>query len=175
MDNRFHIRPALPADAEMLSDLGMRTYISSHGPFIPSKEKLEEYVRNAHAIDTVKAELANPALHFFVAAYSSGGLIGYLKLRPCALNVPQKQPDDYEIQRLYIDEQVQGNGIGNALMQSAFTLLRSKGLRHVYLGVHEDNTKAIAFYEKLGGVKCSEHIFYVGDIGCVNPIFRIGF
>jgi len=175
MDSQFTIRPTTLADAEILCDLGPRTYIASHGPFITSKDELNNYLRQNYALDVVRGELSNPSLHFFIAFAASGRPVGFLKLRPCALPVPQMQPDSQEIQRLYIDDQMQGKGIGKALMHSAYTLLRDRDIHHVYIGVYEGNAKAIAFYTKLGGILCGQHTFYVGNTGYINPIYQITF
>jgi len=60
-----------------------------------------------------------------------------------------------EIFNFCVKENYQRSGIGTKIMNYAFNLFTSKGLKSSILEVRESNKKAISFYEKLGYVQIS--------------------
>lgn len=57
----------------------------------------------------------------------------------------------WELGRLMVDEQYQGQGIGTAAIKKLLSLVRSKlGPVKFYTSVAPENVRAIALYEKLG-------------------------
>ena len=60
-----------------------------------------------------------------------------------------------EIFNFCVKENYQRSGIGTKIMNYAFNMFTSKGLKSSILEVRESNKKAISFYEKLGYVQIS--------------------
>jgi ribosomal protein S18 acetylase RimI-like enzyme len=56
-----------------------------------------------------------------------------------------------------------GKGIGKALMLKCIEIAREKKSDVLWLGVWENNQRAIDFYTKWGFEKFSTHIFMLGD------------
>ena len=56
-----------------------------------------------------------------------------------------------------------GSGAGAALMRELLRAARGAGHDTIWLGVWEQNYRAIAFYRKWGFETVGEHIFQVGD------------
>ena len=53
--------------------------------------------------------------------------------------------------------------IGQKLYEKAINIARDEGMDYVWLGVWEENPKAISFYRKNGFVEFDRHIFRLGD------------
>ncbi|HJT98262.1 MAG TPA: GNAT family N-acetyltransferase [Rhodanobacteraceae bacterium] len=51
---------------------------------------------------------------------------------------------------LAVDPALEGRGIARRMMTEAIETLRAEGTKRIELGVESTNTRAIAFYEKLG-------------------------
>jgi ribosomal protein S18 acetylase RimI-like enzyme len=83
------------------------------------------------------------------------------------LNVPGR----IELQRLYVDNTLHGTGAGRLLMDSAMQLARDLGFQAVWLGVWEENWRAMAFYKKFGFERVGEHIFELGVEKQLDYIF----
>jgi ribosomal protein S18 acetylase RimI-like enzyme len=113
--------------------------------------------------ETIQAsEIANPAIETFVCD-ESFALVGYAQLRwgtapPC---VQASRPA--EIQRIYVDRQWHGKGIADALMSQLLAAAARGNADRVWLGVWENNPRAIAYYQKLGFDKVGHHVFQLGD------------
>jgi ribosomal protein S18 acetylase RimI-like enzyme len=88
---------------------------------------------------------------------------GFLQLRLCHREpgVPGQRP--VELQRIYVLRAAQGGGRGAALMAEAVAMARAWGADTLWLGVWENNHKALAFYARTGFREVGEHLFRIGD------------
>ena len=68
-----------------------------------------------------------------------------------------------EIERIYVLESFQGTKIGKALFEKTLHIAKEKNLNFIWLGVWENNLKAIQFYTKNGFVAFDTHQFVVGN------------
>ena len=68
-----------------------------------------------------------------------------------------------ELQRLYIAADWHGRGIAQQLMETALAIAIDSGCDTLWLGVWEDNPRAIAFYNKYGFQAVGEHSFRLGE------------
>jgi ribosomal protein S18 acetylase RimI-like enzyme len=163
MFERPHIRTATPADAEPLAALAERTFRdtfaddNSHGD-------MDAYVRDAFSLDRVRAELADDANTFLLAVVDGGEPPdGYAKLRTGTTGPGVTGPDPVELQRLYVDRNAIGHGVGDALMRAVLDAARSAGHRTLWLGVWERNARAISFYERWRFETVGDHVFRLGS------------
>jgi ribosomal protein S18 acetylase RimI-like enzyme len=74
-----------------------------------------------------------------------------------------KDPEGMEIERIYTLNEYFGKNVGKILMDKAFESARKKNAKYVWLGVWENNPRAIRFYEKNGFVPFSNHSFKFGN------------
>ncbi|MCS5713865.1 GNAT family N-acetyltransferase [Herbiconiux sp. CPCC 205716] len=68
-----------------------------------------------------------------------------------------------EISKCYVRAQFHGQGVSRALMEASIAEARKSGAAGVWLGVNQQNSRAIRFYEKSGFAKVGEKRFLVGD------------
>jgi len=69
---------------------------------------------------------------------------------PCGMVLTSVVQDHVaHITQLCVEPELQGAGIGGALMQRALTTLRERGFRAVTLSVTDTNERAVCFYERL--------------------------
>lgn len=157
----FSIRPALPEDAAILADLGARTFRETFHA-ICSPEDLEAYVAGAYGESIQRAELADasrPGLVLEVDGLPAG--FAQLRLGHREPSVPGARP--VELQRIYVLRAFHGFGCGAALMEAAVGLARAWDGDLLWLGVWENNTRALAFYARCGFREAGEHIFRIGQ------------
>ncbi len=109
----------------------------------------------------LRRELDNRDNRFYFA-WLDGEVTGILKLS--AGNAPAHLSGQtaMEISRLYAVKNQIGKGIGKALMEFAVAEAKRQNITVLWLGVWEENERAIRFYEKFGFAKFGEHDFVLG-------------
>ena|SRR3990167_9382571 len=73
--------------------------------------------------------------------------------------------DEAEIITFVVDSEHQQKGIGAYLLQNLCVFLKDKGIVRLFLEVAEDNTKALAFYQKRGFIFLSKRPRYYSRKG----------
>ncbi|MBF4572787.1 GNAT family N-acetyltransferase [Herbiconiux sp. VKM Ac-1786] len=68
-----------------------------------------------------------------------------------------------EISKCYVRAKFHGQGVSRALMEASIEEARAAGAAGVWLGVNQQNSRAIRFYEKSGFAKVGVKRFLVGD------------
>jgi ribosomal protein S18 acetylase RimI-like enzyme len=148
-------------DVEALQAIGRVTFsqtFSEHN----NAEDMEAYLKTSYAIEKLTAEINNPESEFYFAKENEN-IIGYLKINTGKAQTEIKNLDAFEIERIYVDQAYLGKKIGQILFQKALQLAKQKKAAYVWLGVWEENNRAIAFYKKNGFVPFDKHIFKLGN------------
>lgn len=159
----FSIRRARAADAETLAALGERTFRETFAASNTASD-LEAYVREAFSLERTRSELSDPHSAFFLAfAEGTSAPGGYAKLRVGVPDPSVTGPDPIEIERIYVERNAIGRGLGAALMRRCLEEAVARGRRTVWLGVWEHNDRAIAFYERWGFEVVGSHVFQLGS------------
>ena len=161
----FSIRLATPDDAPALSVAGRGFFRDTFGA-ANRPEDMEAYLASAFSEARQRAELLEPGGRVLLAAGHGGEIVGYVHLRlgaapPVASSAPAGRPA--EIARLYADRRWHGRGLGAALMDAAVATAMQWGAELLWLGVWEENPRAIAFYAKQGFVDVGGQEFLLGS------------
>lgn len=144
-----------------LQKIGKQTFyetFSNHN----SAENMTYYLETSFSLDKLREEVTNPDTAFYFAKYGNE-IIAYLKLN---LGHSQTELQDdlaMEIERIYVLEAFQGKQIGQLLYEKAIHIAKEKELHYIWLGVWEENKKAIQFYQKNGFEVFDKHVFVLGD------------
>ncbi len=96
-----------------------------------------------------------------ILAYHDEVCIGYCKYGNVELPIPHA-PEDREIHRLYVSAAYQAHGVGRMLFTHALEDETMRAAGSLFLGVWEDNAKALAFYARFGFTPVGEYLYYVG-------------
>ena len=155
------IRGANIADANLLAELGGRTF---HETFSPdnTSEDMNAYLASSFSLAHQSAELADPASTFLIAEVS-GIAAGYAKLHAGEPAAGIEGDNPIELVRLYVAREWLGRGVGEELMRACVDEARSAGYKTIWLGVWERNARAQAFYRKWDFRAVGEHIFQLGS------------
>lgn len=132
------------------------TYASQNDP-----EDFKSYMDKAFTRKQTEKELQS-GLSFFYLAYDNGEPAGYFKLNLAGAQTDINDPGSMELERIYLLRSSQGKKLGNDLIRKAIEVSREQNVSHMWLGVWDKNTRAIAFYERNGFVKFGEHPFVIG-------------
>ena len=154
---KWHIRSAVEADAPALALLAQATFLEAYAGLVPVADML------AHGAVQNSAEafgnyLAESASIWLAEAEGTRAPLGFAML--CQSDLPGAEPGDIELRRIYVLQRCQGSGLAAALIDRA--VVAAAGYRRLVLGVHADNSRAQAFYQKHGFAIAGTRTFTVG-------------
>ena len=145
--SRLHgMRPAGPADTEVLALISSATFLETYAGLIPGTDILLQ-CRRRHSSEAFAARLANGERLFLFGV--RGAPIGYLALGAPSLQQLASDFDErsLEIADLYVLNGSQGNGIGSCLLMNAVVFSIRAGVRRLIVKVDKRNDAAIGFFE----------------------------
>jgi diamine N-acetyltransferase len=157
----FFIRRATPEDASVLAKLAARLFAQAFAAQ-NTPDDLASFLAATYSSAKQGAELADPAMTTWLAETPSRDLIGFAQVRRGSASESVIAERPVEIARLYSDRAWHGGGVGAALMARCVDAAIQFGADVVWLGVFQQNPRAIAFYEKSGFRKVGAQTFYVG-------------
>jgi ribosomal protein S18 acetylase RimI-like enzyme len=158
------IRCGKADDAELLAELGARTFCETFAPD-NSVEDMAAYIASAFSAAQQAAELADARATFLIAETGETNkvAVGYAMIR--SGDVPREVTGDrpIELVRLYVSQESLGSGVGAAVMQACIDEAQRQGYKTLWLGVWERNGRAQAFYRKWNFHEVGTHVFQLGD------------
>lgn len=150
-----------PNDLQKLQHIGKQTFFETFSSS-NTEENMKNYLEEGFSVDKLSNELANPNSQFYFAIQGEN-VIGYLKLNYGASQTELKDEAALEIERIYVLKDFHGKSVGQLLYNKAMEVAKRKKVDYVWLGVWEENPRAISFYKKNGFVEFDRHIFKLGD------------
>ena len=157
----MEIRKANTQDIEKLKEIGRLTFFETFSSD-NSEENMKEYLKNGFSTEKLNDELSDPNAEFYFCELK-GEVIGYLKVNSGQSQTELKDNKAFEIERIYVLKEFHGKKAGQLLYDKALELAKSRRAGYVWLGVWEENPRAIRFYEKNGFVAFDKHIFKLGE------------
>lgn len=170
MEEGFNITTIHPDDVEVLQALALRIFYHSFAA-LNTEANMKAYTDMAYNREQLLAEINDAGSeHYFLC--DGEKKIGFLKLNTAEVQSDIHDPESLEIQRIYIDQDYQGRGLGAQLLH--FTMERAKALhlKYIWLGVWEKNPDAIRFYQRHGYEIIGSHPFVMGDEGQTDILMR---
>jgi diamine N-acetyltransferase len=144
----FHIRLATTADSQLLSEIGSETFSDSFAAD-NTPENMAAYLADSFYPEKQAQELADPDSLFLIVELDHQ-TVGYARLifGQAPTVVVGEKP--MEIVRFYARKPWIGKGVPASLMQACLQEAKRRSCDVVWLGVWENNPRAIRFYRKKG-------------------------
>lgn len=155
------IRFATTADAGLIADLSRQTFYDSFAAG-NTQEDMDKFMDEQFSREKLMAEVTDDANSIFLLAMDGEEVAGYARMREVPNPPELGETPAIEIARIYAVTRTIGKGVGSALMQQCLSIAQEKKKAVVWLGVWENNQRAIDFYTKWGFRKFGEHIFVLG-------------
>jgi ribosomal protein S18 acetylase RimI-like enzyme len=156
----LQIIPATAEHVRVLSAFSSAAFYDAYA-YANTAEDMQQYISEHFSEEEIRKELDTKHTFLFLAMLDDK-IVGYVKLG--AATSPQELDGKaaIEIERLYVDKNLQSQKIGAALMDHLIRFSKAHGKQIVWLGVWKRNIRAVAFYEREGFVKFGEAIFTLG-------------
>lgn len=154
------IRRATEDDVATLSAFARQQFIETFAAQ-NDPDDLAAFLDATYSPDQQRAELHDPTRSYWLLEMD-GQLAGFALLRDQAPHDAVVARHPVEVQRFYVDRAWHGRGLAATLMAHACETARALGGDTVWLGVFEQNPRAIRFYEKQGFAAVGAQTFMVG-------------
>ncbi|WP_294312805.1 GNAT family N-acetyltransferase [uncultured Chryseobacterium sp.] len=156
----IHIIKASADELQTIRDLGRQTFYETFAQH-NTEEQIQQYLAESFAEDKLNRELSNPDSQFFIA-WEEENPVGYLKVNTGKAQTELQDDTSLEIERIYVKSSYHGKKIGQLLYGKALETAAELKKEYLWLGVWEENHRAVSFYKKNGFEEFGKHIFRLG-------------
>jgi diamine N-acetyltransferase len=162
----MQIKKATLSEAAPLLIFAQNTFTATYA-HLNEPVFFEQYVRTNFRIENIEAELQNEQIEYWIIT-ENDTILAYIKLNINHLHdaetiIHDTQGSMSELERIYIAENQKGKGLGKIMIEKAIERAAFYQNDWLWLGVWEENSKALAFYKHLGFEIFGGHAFYMGD------------
>ena len=148
-------------DVEWLQEISKQTFVETFAA-VNTESNMLQYLNEALSIQTLSDEMMKKDSEFYFAKIEDK-IVGYLKLNFGDSQTESIDENGMEIERIYVLKSFHGEGIGQYMFDEAIAIARQKQLNFLWLGVWEENHRALNFYKKNGLVEFDKHEFILGN------------
>ncbi|WP_219222972.1 GNAT family N-acetyltransferase [Pedobacter antarcticus] len=159
MEN-INIKKATINDLSQLQKIGRDTFSQTFSA-TNGQEDMDKYLEESFSSGKMTEELNSESQFYF--AVLENQIIGYLKLNFGQSQTEIKDDKALEIERIYVLQEYHGKKVGQLLYAKAMAVATEASAEYIWLGVWEENQKAISFYKKNGFIAFDKHIFKLGN------------
>ncbi|KAL2114201.1 hypothetical protein VUR80DRAFT_128 [Thermomyces stellatus] len=160
------VRKATLSDAKSIAKIGAHVFAATFGHSV-SDADLQSYLASAYTPEAVAKDISDPDKKMIVATDDAGAVRGFVAVgrggdeeEECLGGLEGTG----ELHRLYVDVSAHGKGVGTLLVKSIEQIAREFGVKNMWLGVWEENYRAIRAYERWGYRTVGDHDFRLGTV-----------
>ena len=161
MEPKFHIKKVTADDLIQLKEISIKTFRETFAKD-NTEEDTQKYIDTNFADEQMLKEINTKGSIFYIA-YFNDKPVAYLKINTGEAQTEKQGNESLEIQRIYVLSECKGKKIGSSLMKIAEEEALKANCKRIWLGVWEYNDGALAFYNKKGYKRFSEHVFMYGN------------
>ncbi|HAO26627.1 MAG TPA: GNAT family N-acetyltransferase [Chryseobacterium indologenes] len=155
------INKASLEDLEIIQTLGIQTFSETFAEN-NTEQAMKMYLEESFNTGKLQSELNNADSIFYIA-WEEDNPVGYLKVNSGKAQTELQDDTSLEIERIYVKKSHHGKKVGQLLYNQALETAQNLKKSYLWLGVWEENLRALNFYEKNGFVVFDKHIFRLGE------------
>lgn len=155
------IKKATIEDLETLQLISEKTFTETFAA-VNTPENLANYIEQSFNSEQLSMEINNQNSQFFLA-FSASEPVGYLKINFGDAQTETVTKNAIEIHRIYVLQAFHGKKVGQLFLDQVIAVAQQMAVDSIWLGVWEENHRALQFYTKNGFVAFDKHIFTLGD------------
>ncbi len=159
--SKIEIKKATLSELEIIRKISTETFTETFSG-VNTAANMANYIQENFNAEKLTSEINNPNSAFYSATLENEN-IGYMKLNFGDAQTEKQEENNLEIHRIYVLQAFHGKKVGQLLLDKVLKIAKEMAVNSVWLGVWEENHRAIQFYSKNGFVKFDQHIFILGD------------
>ena len=149
------------SDIPTLQNISKQTFIEAFAA-VNTEANMTKYLEESLSIQRLTDEFMTAGSEFYFLE-NEQEIAGYLKLNFGESQTEPMGENSMEIERIYVLKAYLGRGLGQFIFDQAIEIARKKHLTVLWLGVWEENHRALNFYKKNGLVEFDKHNFILGN------------
>jgi len=157
----IRIEQAREKDAQLLAELGKKTFLESHGNSA-GPEDIDSYTAPNYSKDSIQRKLADPRNIQHIVFYNDNPA-GFSNIILNASLPGIEQQNVTELDKLYLLKSFHGLRLGHAFIHHNIEISRNNHQYGMWLYVWQENATAIAFYKKTGFEIIGSHDFEISE------------
>ena len=165
------IRKVEKSESKILLAIAKETFIEAFADQ-NTKEDMQAYLKENFSVFQIEDELKDKNSQFYFADYR-GQILGYLKVNQKEAQTESVDFDGLEIERIYVLKDYYGSGVGKLLFDKSVSIAIKNELSWLWLGVWNQNPRAIKFYEKQGFEVFGTHGFVLGSAQQTDLLMKL--
>ena len=165
------IRKATLSDLEAIQNISKQTFIETFAA-VNTPENIENYVKESFNSEQLTSEINNVNSQFYLAT-SGDEILGYLKINFGDAQTESITKNALEVHRIYVSHAFHGKNVGQLLLDEVKKIAQHTGVDYIWLGVWEENHRALRFYTKNGFVEFDKHVFTLGNEEQTDLLMRL--
>lgn len=134
-------------DIDELQKIGRQTFYETFAEK-NTEANMTKYLKEKFSLSALAAELTDKNAMFYFAKINKE-VVGYLKLNQGKSQTEIQDDQSLEIERIYVLKPFHGKKVGQKLFDKALQVAKHKELDYIWLGVWEQNLRAVRFYKKM--------------------------
>jgi len=158
-------------DVAALCQLAADTFYETFRPY-NTEEDIQAYIKKAYDTQVISVQLANTQQYYFAIASVNGEVVGYIKLIFNQTH-PKLSGKVAELEKIYVLKSYWDTKTGAALMQQAIQVCKQHGFEKLFLGVWQENERAVNFYRKFGFEVFDTRQFQLGERWCEDYMMKL--
>ena len=150
----------------------------SRSTFVDAFEKdnrpgdFKDYIDAAFNRQQIESEIIDPNSEFYFV-YLNETFVAYFKLNEHKAQSEPFGSDALELSRIYVFKPFQSLQLGSQIIEKIIDIAREKNKKCLWLGVWQQNVRAVLFYERHGFTKFDTHSFYIGNDKQTDWLMRL--
>lgn len=157
----MNIKKVTLENLKQLQEISKQTFIETFSSG-NTEENMKKYLEEDLSLEKLTQQINNNNSEFYFVELDNKA-IGYLKLNFGQSQTELKDDKALEIERIYVLKEFHGKKVGQILYDKAIEVANQTDRDYVWLGVWEENTRAINFYKKNGFIEFDKHVFKLGS------------
>lgn len=171
MTETIEIKRAGDAEANVLSVLATVTFYEAYFEQ-DTPIDISNYIVDSFSPETIEREMDYEAVEYYLA-FVDEKAVGYMKLVQGTEAEGIDPKISLELKRIYVVERYWRTGIGEKLLNRAIQRARKQGFEYLWLGVWQENARALGFYAKYGFERVGTIVFPYADSVGINDVLRL--
>ena len=153
-----------------LAEIGASTFYETYAAE-NTEEDMQAYIGKTYSPKQIALNLADPNIHYYLI-YQGTEVMGFIKTI-VQFAAEKLEGKTLELEKIYLRKEAHGSGMAKVLMDAAIQLAKTEKASNLYLGVWQENERAIAFYKKCGFEIYYTRQFQLGERVCEDFLLRL--